>query len=146
MTFWTQQHIKKSSVGRKGPFGILFFLWMALITTLSLLPPDNLQVKPPPIPHIDKWVHFTFYAVGMTLGALFLRERLEYQLPKGTALFYMAAALALYGMIIEVLQYISASGRSAEWWDMGANILGIGFGVALSLVIFKKIRVFNWGD
>jgi uncharacterized membrane protein HdeD (DUF308 family) len=119
---------------------------MGTLTTLSLLPSDQLGVKTPPIPHLDKWAHFVFYTIAMTLGALFLRER---QYPKGRmkiVLTTMAVTLIIYGMIIEVLQGITALDRSAEWWDMGANMLGVGFGTGLSLLLFRRVKAFNWRD
>ncbi|MDM9630430.1 VanZ family protein [Robiginitalea sp. M39] len=125
---------------------MLFLFWMIMLTVLCLLPSDNLSVKTPPIPYLDKWVHFTFYAVAMTLGALFMRERMQFRLRRGKALLFMGAGLIIYGMIIEVLQGISEQGRSAEWWDIGANILGIAFGAGLSLLLFRNVSVFYWED
>ena len=119
---------------------------MGALTTLSLLPSDQLDVKTPPIPHLDKWAHFVFYFIAMTLGALFLRERRGPKGRMGIALASMAIVLILYGMIIEVLQGISEQGRSAEWWDIGANILGIAFGAGLSLLLFRNVSVFYWED
>jgi hypothetical protein len=49
-------------------------------------------------------------------------------------------------MVIEVLQGMAAQGRSAEWWDIGANLLGVGFGTGLSLLLFRKVKAFNWRD
>jgi lipopolysaccharide export LptBFGC system permease protein LptF len=145
-TFWMRRRIRNLSVAEKGGYSLLFFLWMATLTTLSLLPSEDLNVKTPPIPHLDKWVHFAFYAVAMTLGALFMRERLRRKYTRGTALLVIGIALAIYGMIIEVLQGISDLDRSAEWWDIGANIVGIGFGAALSVLLFRKSGAFNWED
>jgi len=119
---------------------------MGTLTTLSLLPPDQLDVKTPPIPHLDKWVHFVFYTIAMSLGALFLRERQDTKKGMRNALAAMAVALILYGMVIEVLQGMTAQGRSAEWWDIGANLLGVGFGTGLSLFLFRKVKAFNWRD
>ena len=119
---------------------------MGTLTTLSLLPSDQLDVKTPPIPHLDKWAHFAFYTIAMTLGALFLRER---QYPKGgmrNALVGMAIVLTFYGMIIEVLQGMTTLDRSAEWWDIGANMLGVLCGTGLSLLLFRNVRAFNWRD
>ncbi|MGB5190902.1 VanZ family protein [Robiginitalea sp.] len=125
---------------------LLFFLWMGTLTILSLLPSDQLEVKTPPIPHLDKWVHFVFYTIGMTLGALFLRARCHQKKKMNFALPAMAVALVSYGMVIEVLQGISDTDRSAEWGDVWANILGIVFGAGISLLLFRKVRAFNWGD
>lgn len=119
---------------------------MGALTTLSLLPSDQLDVKTPPIPHLDKWAHFVFYFIAMTLGALFLRGRKGPKRRMGIALATMAIVLILYGMVIEVLQGMTALDRSAEWWDIGANMLGVGFGTGLSMFLFRKVKAFNWGD
>jgi VanZ family protein len=119
---------------------------MGTLTTLSLLPSDQLDVKTPPIPHLDKWAHFAFYFIAMTLGALFLRERKVTKRRMGIALAAMVIVLVLYGMVIEVIQGMSALDRSAEWWDIGANLLGVGFGTGLALLLFRKVKAFNWRD
>lgn len=133
-------------MGKNKLWTFLFFLWMGTLTTLSLLPSDQLDVKTPPIPLLDKWVHLAFYSIGMTLGALFLRES---RYPKGgmrKALVIMALVLILYGMVIEVLQGMTNLDRSAEWWDIVANMLGVGFGTVLALFLFRKVKAFNWRD
>jgi membrane associated rhomboid family serine protease len=119
---------------------------MGVITTLSLLPSGSLKVDTPEIPHLDKWVHFLFYAIAMTLGVLFLKERLRLQTPVKRALPVMGISLVVYGMIIEVIQGSNALERSAEWWDVAANIAGIVCGAGLSLILLKKVRAFNWKD
>ncbi len=119
---------------------------MGTLTILSLLPSDQLEVKTPPIPHLDKWAHFSFYTIAMTLGALFLRARCRQKKKMNFALPAMAVALVFYGMVIEVLQGISDTDRSAEWGDVWANILGIVFGAGISVLLFRKVRAFNWGD
>ena len=133
-------------MARDNRYSFLFFTWMATLTALSLLPSDSMDIRVPPVPHLDKWAHFIFYAVAMTLGTLFLRERFRKGSRAGTALMTMGGALLVYGMVIEVLQSTGDGGRSAEWWDIGANILGIGCGAVLSLLLIRKVQAFNWGD
>jgi hypothetical protein len=82
----------------------------------------------------------------MTLGALFLRERKGLKNRTGVALAAMAIVLILYGIVIEVLQGMTALDRSAEWWDIVANLLGVGSGTGLSLLLFRKVKAFNWRD
>lgn len=117
---------------------------MAILTALSLLSSDNLKVDTPPIPYLDKGVHFTFYAVAMFLGSLLMWEQLRSRLNIRKALGVMGVGLIIYGMIIEVIQGVSDTGRSAEMWDVVANILGIGFGAGLSTLLFRKVNAFNW--
>jgi VanZ family protein len=119
---------------------------MATLTILNLLPPERMDIKTPPMPHLDKWVHFTFYAVGMTLGMLFLRGQFRKKASVRAALVSMAVALLVYGMVIEVIQATGGSDRSAEWGDVGANSLGILFGGWLSHRLFRTVSAFNWED
>ncbi len=133
-------------MGKDLRFSLLFFLWMAALTSLSLLPSDRIDLKTPPIPHLDKGVHFAFYAVAMTLGMLFLRERFRRRYTVRNALLSMGFALLGFGMVIEVLQEIGGSGRSAEWGDIGANSLGILFGGWFSLLLIRTVSAFNWED
>lgn len=129
-----------------GLFGILFFLWMALLTFLSLVSMDNIGVKGPEIPYLDKVLHFSFYLIAMLLGSLFARERSSSFSGKMAALVRIGLLLVLYGMIIEVLQGTGSNERSAEWGDLAANILGIAAGGWISLLAFRKVRALNWPD
>ena len=53
---------------KSGLFSFLFFFWMALLSLLSLMPMDDLDLGGPQIPYMDKWVHMGFYFVAMLLG------------------------------------------------------------------------------
>ena len=131
---------------KKAGFTFFFFFWMAAISVLSLAPMDDIDLGGPEIPFMDKWVHMGFYLIAMVLGALFAWERFRHGIRKKTALLWMAAALVIYGMIIEVLQGSMGMDRSAEWGDLAANILGIGLGGWLAAVLFRKRESLNWPD
>ena len=111
---------------------------MVLLTILSLMPAENLDMDGPDIPYLDKWAHMGFYGIAMVLGVLFLWELKRPLILRKSALFRLAISLAVYGMIIEVLQGIGGQQRSAEWWDLAANTLGICLGGWFSLLILKK--------
>ena len=74
----------------------------------------------------DKAMHFWSY-VAMSLWFAAIYER-RHAWRVGLALF------AFSGMI-EVLQYLIPTGRSAEWGDMAANGLGILIGLAVSALL-----------
>ena len=119
-------------------FGFLFPTWLVLLTVLSLMPADDLDLDGPDIPYLDKWAHFGFYGVAAVLGALYLWERKRPDPVPGKSLLFLGIALAVYGMIIEVLQGIGGQDRSAEWLDLGANILGIVSGAWISRLLLRK--------
>ncbi len=127
-------------------FGFLFISWLVLLTVLSLMPADDLDLDGPNIPYLDKWAHFGFYAIATVLGALFLWERKRPDEVRGTNLLLLGVLLAGYGMIIEVLQGIGGQDRSAELLDLGANILGIVSGGWFSRFVLRKAGALNWPD
>jgi len=133
-------------VPSKRLFSFLFFAWMALLTILSLVPADNLDMDGPDIPYLDKWAHLGFYLIAMVLGALFLMEQHRPGKVRKRPLMVLGILLVGYGMIIEFLQGISGQQRSAEWWDLAANIMGIILGGWVSLFILRRTGALNWPD
>ena len=133
-------------VPKSGLFSFLFFFWMALLSLLSLIPMDDLDLGGPEIPYMDKWVHLGFYFVAMLLGSLFLWERFRNRWKKKPSMLWMAAALAIYGMIIELLQEGMGLDRSAEWTDLAANLAGICLGGWVTWVLTGRLESLNWPD
>ena len=84
------------------------------------------NVKPPKIdiPHLDKAVHFIFYAVACVLGILFLRERSRGKMNFLKGLFAMVIFTVVFGIIIEVLQDTMTASRVLDVYDALANTLG----------------------
>ena len=131
---------------KSGLFSFLFIFWMALLSLLSLMPMDDLDLGGPQIPYMDKWVHMGFYFVAMLLGSFFLWERFRHRLRKGPSMRWMGVALAVYGMIIERLQEGMGLDRSAEWTDLAANVVGICLGAWLVWVLTSKQESLNWPE
>ena len=129
-----------------GLFSISFFLWMALLSILSLVSMDDIDIQAPQIPYLDKMLHMGFYFVAMVLGSLFLWERFRRRRKSGPSLLWMALGLLIYGMIIEVLQGAGGNARTAELGDLAANAAGIGLAGLISSRIFKKANALNWPD
>lgn len=102
-----------------------------LITLFSLFSfPDDVSGGIE-IPYLDKIVHFAFHCVLVVLAVCALRERKqrEFNLKKALIRFFVFSLV--YGVMIEVLQYLMPFGRSAEIYDVFANILGAKLGVLL---------------
>jgi len=97
---------------------VLFFLYLALITALSLWPSDNL----PDVvlfPYADKFIH-----TGMYAGFTFLMLWAWPQNFIGFKQFLPFLLVMVYGFFMETLQRISFLGRSFDLSDELANSLG----------------------
>ncbi|MFM1877837.1 MAG: hypothetical protein RLZZ241_703 [Bacteroidota bacterium] len=98
---------------------------------LSLMPftlEDGPEID---LPEIDKLVHFTFYFVAVFLGGIWVQNGD----PKGAKftkqILFLGLGLFFYGIIIEVLQGVLPTERSAEVLDGVANTLGLLSGILI---------------
>ncbi len=109
---------------------------MVLITLLSLFsfPGDGEQKIW--FPHLDKLVHAGFHCGIVILGSLSFKK-------SGASLNTIFLGIfifsALYGILIEFLQYVMPYGRAAEIWDVLANLTGASLGVLLIKKYFSRI-------
>ena len=77
----------------------------------------------------DKLLHgVTFFALGGLSGAGF-------RLRSPLALFL---ALGFFGGLIEIAQWWTDWGRSAEWADLGADLVGAGLGLLIARAITRE--------
>lgn len=104
-------------------------LWLAISATLvavvvgaSLAP----GVPLPPQGGFDKVEHFLAYS-GLAVWFTGLYPRARYR--------QVVVGLLALGLGVEIAQGVMQLGRSAEVLDMVANAAGIGFGLALALVL-----------
>ncbi|HWR95232.1 MAG TPA: VanZ family protein [Arenimonas sp.] len=77
----------------------------------------------PPIPHLDKLIHATGYAILASLAVCLF----EKPGPRWRALLWVI----LLGGLIEIAQGLLPTGRMMEAADFAANTLGAGIGAAL---------------
>lgn len=77
----------------------------------------------------DKLLHgITFFGLGgLTMAGFRMRSPL--------ALFF---ALTGFGGLIEIAQWATDLGRSAEWADLGADMVGAGIGILLARAITRE--------
>lgn len=108
----------------------VLLVWFAAILWLSL------TSSPPEIPGAlgwDKLLHTGAYA----LLALLLAQFLHFIFQKsGTTFWVTALSATACGGLIEVLQWAGQAGRTAEWWDLAADAIG----VIAGCVIFRHGR------
>lgn len=101
--------------------------WAAVILWLSLTP------SPPQLPGLlgwDKLLHAGAYGLLSVLIAQILFHVINH-LDK--ACWYAGLAALCYGTLLEVLQLLTQTGRTAEWLDLFADAVGI----LLCCVIFR---------
>jgi VanZ family protein len=106
----------------------LFIGWVVFITTLSLFSLGEVSMPSIDIPHMDKLVHFTFYAGFTALGCLSFRELDRRNTPLKKVIVKIILYAIVYGTIIEVLQGVATVDRDPDVLDVLANSLGALFG------------------
>ncbi len=95
-----------------------------LITLLSLFSLSELPKVEVQLSFGDKIVHAVFYAFLTIFCYLFML--VEWQKYKKRRTLLVSSVLSfIYGMIIEGLQYVLPYKRSADWFDVLANSLGV---------------------
>jgi VanZ family protein len=104
------------------PFGwALVILWLSLTST------------PPEVPGVfgwDKLLHAVAYGL---LAFLVVQLLLVYDRNIIRSCILTSIVCILYGGLVEILQLLGNSGRTAEWWDLFADAVGI----VLACVVFR---------
>lgn len=99
---------------------LLWLFGMVLGCYLSLRPGSE---KIPIIPHLDKLIHATSYALLAVMAVCLFTH--------GRRRWLALAWLVLFGGLIEIAQGHWAINRAADAWDLLANSLGIALGAAV---------------
>ncbi len=98
---------------------------LALVMALALVPADWLWPgdSDPSFFITDKWLHgITFAALALWFSGQYARH----------SYWRLITGLIAFGLLIEVTQRM-VSYRTAEWMDLLADLIGIGFGIAIAL-------------
>jgi len=104
-------------------------IWICIIFWLSLTP------SPPQLPGIlgwDKLLHAGAYGLLALLIAQFL---ICFLANPANAWWQAGLAAVGFGALLEILQLLAQTGRTAEWWDLFADVVG----VFLCCVIFRQL-------
>lgn len=90
----------------------------------------SLSPSPPQITGVMGWDKLQHAAAYALLAAL-VGQCLIYLFPKNMQIWFVAGVVSLfYGGLLELLQGVSDAGRSAEWWDLFADLVGISLSCA----------------
>jgi len=86
--------------------------------------------------NIDKWLHATTFAtLSLWFAGLFAKRNY----------WLIAAGLMTFGLLLEFLQF-QIGYRTADWFDIGANTVGIIIGLSASLAGLGEwcLRLEDW--
>ncbi|RMF02847.1 MAG: hypothetical protein D6772_02950 [Bacteroidetes bacterium] len=108
-------------------YGLLTGCWAAIIFWLSTAPGEQLP-KVEWLMTPDKFGHLGVYAILAALASLSLHHAGH---PFEKWKTGVAMATALYGIVLEIVQYSFFPGRYFEFWDIVANIIGVFAGMLL---------------
>lgn len=86
----------------------------------------------------DKFVHMGFFYV-LTILLFFGKIRYQHNYSfSSLTIFKIILITAVLGGGIEMLQWKFFSYRSAEWWDFGCDMIGVGMGVFSYVLLHKS--------
>ncbi len=103
--------------------------WLIAVTIASLISAHSIPtVGLIKIEGLDKVVHFVMY---MGLCFLLLKSIKN----RNTAILLFCI---MYGILMELLQFLISSGRSFDFFDIIANIIGANVGALLATRILNK--------
>ncbi|MDG2433193.1 VanZ family protein [Flavobacterium sp.] len=110
-------------------------LWTSVIFFLCLIKSSDLPYVA--INNLDKVVHASFHLLFVVLWFLYFNELFSKSFSTKALVFAFSLSV-FYGIAIEIMQTIFTTTRSADVFDVVANLIGAIIGILL-LIIGKKI-------
>lgn len=124
----------KSLAARLSLFAALTFT--LILGIASILPAPKVEAAPA---GIDKIFHLAAYIL---LTILWFFSFFGFSKKNFWTAIYLSATLALvYGMVIEVLQGAVTSYRTADWYDLLANITGICIAIIILIACKSRLKM-----
>lgn len=117
-----------------------YFLYIAIFFTIAITLGSLLSlegIEQPKVQFFDKLVHIGGYFVLSLSWLLAFQSKIE--ILKQAIL--VSGLVFVYGIVIEVLQGVLTNYRQADFYDMFANLLGIGIGLLVFMLVFKKTEM-----
>jgi len=112
-------------------------LWMILVVTLCILPPQEFD-KAPSYPGMDKLVHTGFFFVFSVLiysGTIRL-DNIRFS--KWTASVLVIGLSLVLALLTEGLQEFIFTYRSGDLWDIFADAVGTGMAIFAYLLLYRQ--------
>lgn len=116
---------------------IAAFAWTVFITVLCLVNSSSLDsIDVIELSGKDKIAHASFYFVFTIAWYLFFKSRYGNSTKIRISVFFLGV---VYGGLIEIVQYLFTSERSADIMDALANAVGSAFAIAC-IWLYSKIK------
>lgn len=115
-------------------YNVFTLMWAVIILLLTLLAggaSSNIKMI-----SLDKVIHCTIFAVQSFLLIVGLKKQHSYSYFKFNAGKMAILGTSLFGVLVELIQGF-IPGRSFEWTDMLANVVGAFVGFLVFLLIYK---------
>lgn len=107
----------------------LAILWSIIVLILCDMPMDNVSGTVSTFEGFDKMVHTGFFfvlTVFLFYGKIRQQGSYSFRILTIVKILFFTAFL---GATIEILQWKVFTYRSAEWWDLFSDMVGVGMGV-----------------
>jgi len=110
-------------------------LWAIVIFILSTVGGLNAPDLLPDLLSPDKLAHTAAYFIQAVLLGWGSYKR-GYSLQK--ALLISVLTSSVFGILLEIVQYLFFPNRYFEWWDMVANVTGAVFSSLFTFFLYRK--------
>ena len=124
------------------PYAALPLLWAAFMLLLTLTPAREMPVTPAwKLLSFDSAAHAGVFGVLAILSWFSLRRQRRWPVLAQQAAAVVLASCVAFGALIEVLQYLTAQGRHAEWSDLLSDSIGalLALGLAAALARYRPL-------
>ena len=119
---------------RKQVYLYTALFWTGLILYFCLKNAN--EIRQIDIPNFDKLIHFVFHFVFTTLWFLYLKKKLI-RLNNFRLLSYSLIGSFVFGIAIELMQQYFTTTRTADIFDVLANLFGA-FLAVLSIILLNR--------
>lgn len=107
----------------------LAIIWSVIVLILCDMPMENVSGKVSTFEGFDKMVHTGFFfvlTVFLFYGKIRQQGSYSFRILTIVKILFFTAFL---GGTIELLQWKVFTYRSAEWWDLFSDMVGVGMGI-----------------
>ena len=113
---------------------LVALLWTGIVTYFCLIKSSDIPAIN--IPNLDKCIHVFFHFVFTFLWILFFRKQIQTDNLKKPLLYSFMLSF-VFGITIEILQELVTTTRSADLFDVVANLTGAIIAVFTVLICYK---------
>jgi len=121
---------------RKKIFLYLAIFWTGLILYLCLKNAN--EIKQIEIPNFDKIIHFVFHFVFTTLWFLYLKKKFSSSNNINLLVVTLIVSF-VFGLAIEMMQQYFTTTRTADVFDVLANLFG-SFLAVISIIVLNRFN------